>query len=139
MVGARTAILLALRQGPGYGRQLMRRVEAATGGRASLAPGSVYPVLRRLAGDRLVRKWTLVAGRVRGGRSRTYHELTLAGIREAESEARALAGLALAGRPALPVSPEERVAMRARVQRAAALFEFAAEAHASLVGTRRKA
>ena len=98
MVTARTAILQALRKGPGYGRLLMRRVTTATGGRASLAPGSVYPTLRALEKARLVRKWTVIAGRARGGRARTYYELTVEGIREAEAEAAALAGLTLGGR-----------------------------------------
>jgi DNA-binding PadR family transcriptional regulator len=62
MVTARTAILQALRQGPGYGRLLMRLVSTATGGRASLAPGSVYPTLKALEKARLVRKWTVIAG-----------------------------------------------------------------------------
>ncbi len=139
MITTRTAILQALRQGPGYGRLLMRRVGAATGGRASLAPGSVYPALRALEKARLVRKWTVVTGRVRGGRARTYYELTVAGIQEAEAEAMALAGIALARRPAAPESPAERTAMRARVERVAALFEFAAETRDALSRARRRA
>jgi PadR family transcriptional regulator, regulatory protein PadR len=139
MLTARAALLQALRQGPGYGRQLMRRVGAATGGRASLAPGSAYPTLRALEKARLVRPWTVIAGRARGGRARTYYELTVAGIREAESEAEALAGIALAGRPAPHVSPAERAAMRTRVERVAALFGFAAEVRASLARARRRA
>jgi DNA-binding PadR family transcriptional regulator len=139
MVTARTAILQALRQGPGYGRQLMRRVGAATGGRASLAPGSVYPMLRALEQDGLVRRWTVVAGRTRGGRARTYYELTVAGIREAESEAAALLGITLAGGPAPRLSPAESAAMRSRVARVAALFDFAVEARASLARARRRA
>ena len=67
MLTARSALLLALRQGPGYGRQLMRRLHAATGGRASLAPGSVYPALRALQEARLVRGWTVIAGRPGAG------------------------------------------------------------------------
>jgi PadR family transcriptional regulator PadR len=139
MVTARTAILQALREGPGYGRLLMRRVGAATGGRASLAPGSVYPTLRALERDGLVRTWTVIAGRARGGRARTYYELTMAGIREAELEAAALLGMTLAGRPAPQAAPAERAAMRTRVERVAALFEFAVEARASLARARRRA
>jgi DNA-binding PadR family transcriptional regulator len=89
---ARTAVLQALRQGPGSGRLLMRRVEAATGGRVSLAPGTVYPALRALEQAGLVRRWTVVAGRVRGGRSRTYYELTWRGF-ASQAEARALVGI----------------------------------------------
>ena len=139
MVTTRTAILQALRQGPGYGRLLMRRVGAATGGRASVAPGSVYPALRALEKARLVRKWTVVTGRVRGGRARTYYELTVAGIQEAESEARALTRMLSAGRSVREASAAERAAMRERIERAADLFDFATEMRESLARARRRA
>jgi DNA-binding PadR family transcriptional regulator len=139
MITSRTAILQALRQGPGYGRQLMRRVDAVTGGRASLAPGSVYPTLKALEKARLVRKWTVIAGRARGGRARAYYELTVVGIREAEVEAAALAGIALTGRPPRQVSAVERSLLRERAERVAALFDFATEARDSLVRARRGA
>jgi PadR family transcriptional regulator PadR len=138
VITCRTAILQALRQGPGYGRQLMRRVEAVTGGRASLAPGSVYPTLKVLEAARLVRKWTVIAGRARGGRARTYYELTVAGIREAEVEASALAGIALADRLPRQVSAVERSLLRERAERVAALFDFATEARDSLARARRR-
>ena len=133
MLTARSVLLLALRQGPGYGRQLMRCIRTATGGRASLAPGSVYPALRALAEARLVRKWTVVEGRARGGRARTYYELTVPGVRTADSEAAALAGIALASRPARLVSPAERTAMRSRIERLAELHAFATEVRESVV------
>jgi PadR family transcriptional regulator, regulatory protein PadR len=138
MVTSRTAILQVLRHGPGYGRLLMRRVGTATGGRASLAPGSVYPTLRALEKARLVRTWTVIAGRARGGRARTYYELTVTGVREAEADSRALAQIALAGRPSPQVSVSERAAMRARVERVAALYQFAAEVRESLPRARRR-
>ena len=139
MLAARTAILQALRQGPGYGRLLMRRVTTATGGRASLAPGSVYPTLKALEKARLVRKWTVIAGRARGGRARTYYELTVEGIREAEAQAAALAGITLGGRPPLEVSASERSVRRARAERVAALFDFASETRDLLAPARKGA
>jgi PadR family transcriptional regulator, regulatory protein PadR len=139
MITVRTALLQALRQGPGYGRQLMRRVDTATQGRASLAPGSVYPALRALEKARLVRKWTVVAGRQRGGRARTYYELTVPGIQEADSEARALTGLLLAGRSTRGASAADHAAMRERIERVAGLFYFASEARASIARARRRA
>jgi PadR family transcriptional regulator len=138
MVTTRTAILQALRHGPGYGRLLMRRVEAATGGRASLAPGSAYPALRALEKARLVRKWTVVTGRVRGGRARTYYELTVAGIQEAESEMRALTRMLSAGRSVREASAAERAAMRERIERAADLSDFATEMRESFARGRRR-
>ncbi len=139
MITSRTATLQALRRGPGYGRLLMRRVDAATGGRASLAPGSVYPVLRALERARLVRKWTVIVGRARGGRAREYYELTVAGVREADADAAALAGVALIGPPLLPVSAVERSVLRERAERVIALFDFATEARDSLARARRRA
>jgi DNA-binding PadR family transcriptional regulator len=139
MLAARTAILQALRQGPGYGRLLMRRVSTATGGRSLLAPGSVYPALKALEKARLVRKWTVIAGRERGGRARTYYELTVAGIREAEADAIALAGITRSGQPPLQVSASERSDQQARAERVAALFDFASEARDSLARSRRGA
>jgi DNA-binding PadR family transcriptional regulator len=139
MLTARTAILQALRQGPGYGRLLMRRVSTATGGRASLAPGSVYPTLKALEKARLVRTWTVIAGRARGGRARTNHELTVEGLREAEAAAAALAGITLSGRPPLDVSASERSVRQARAERVAALFDFASETRDSLARARRGA
>jgi DNA-binding PadR family transcriptional regulator len=138
MLTARAATLQALRQGPGFGRQLMRRVDAATRGRARLAAGSVYPALRALERSRLVRKWTVITGRTRGGRARTYYELTVAGVREAEAEAAALLGITLLGRSPREVSEAERSAMRERVERAARLFGFAVEAREALARARRR-
>jgi hypothetical protein len=76
---------------------------------------------------------------VRGGRARTYYELTIAGVREAEAEAVALAGIARAGRPAPAVSAAERVDMRMRIQRVAELLRFSDEVRESLPRARRRA
>ena len=94
MVTARAALLQALRGGPGYGRDLIRRINRATGGRVSLAEGSVYPALKALEVRRLVRSWTVVPGRTRGGRARTYYELTVKGIRGARASGEAMVRLA---------------------------------------------
>lgn len=139
MVAARAAILQVLRRGPSYGRQLTRRVSQATGGKLSLAPGSLYPALRDLRMAGLIRAWTVVAGRTRGGRARTYYELTLAGIREAESEAAALAGLLSGGRSPRPLSSGELASIRDRIERVATLFDFARRGRQSLARPRRRA
>ena len=81
MVTARTAVLLALRRGPVYGRELIRRIGRVTGGRMRLSEGTVYPALRALRDARLVAAWNVVPGRKRGGRSRVYYELRCAGVR----------------------------------------------------------
>lgn len=127
MLSSRTALLQALRQGPGYGQQLMRRVAVATRGRARLVPGSVYPALQALEKAGRVRSWTVIPGRARGGRARTYYELTVDGVREAELEAQALGEIARVRRPRPPISVAERAAMRVRVERVAELFDFASQ------------
>ena len=138
MLTSRTALLQALRQGPGYGQQLMRRVAVATQGRASPAPGSVYPALRALEKAGLLRSWSVIPGRARGGRARTYYELTVGGVREAELEAEALGEIALVRRPVAPIGVAERAAMRSRVERVAELFDFASLLRDSLGRARRR-
>jgi len=125
MLGAQTAVLLALRQGPGYGRELVRRIRIASGGRLRLADGSVYPALRRLERSRLARSWQVVPGRRRGGRSRTYYELTARGVRASAAAAGALEGLVAARARFRPASPEELERMRQRLELGAELSETA--------------
>ncbi len=126
MVTARVALLLALREGPGYGRELVERIRRASAGRVRFAEGTIYPALRRLEAGRLVRSWTVVPGRRRGGRQRSYYEVTERGVRALESERESLRGL-LAGRaPAVP-GPEERERMARRVELGAELSEAGLE------------
>lgn len=124
MVSARTALVLVLRDGPGYGRELVRRIQGATGGRERLAEGSVYPALRGLAAARLVRAWRVVPGRRRGGRARTYYELTERGLEAAEVERAGLQRLVASGAHSLP-GPEERERMARRIELGAELSEAA--------------
>jgi len=72
----RTAILLALREEPAHGYEVMRRLEEMSGGLWRPSPGSVYPHLQMLEDEGLVR-----SSEVDG--SRTY-TLTDAGRAEAE-------------------------------------------------------
>jgi PadR family transcriptional regulator, regulatory protein PadR len=124
MVTARTALLQALRGGPSYGRDLIRRIDRATAGRVRLADGSVYPALKALQGQRLVRSWTVVPGRTRGGRARTYYELTVTGVRGARASGEAL--VRLAGSSANPpASPADVARTVQRVRRGMELSEFA--------------
>jgi len=123
MVDARTAVLLALRRGPAFGRELLRRVRGAAGGRVRLAEGSVYPALRSLERARLAHGWIVVPGRRRGGRARRYYELTERGIRVAEAAARDLRALAGDRPEALAASAADLERMRERLVRAAELSE----------------
>jgi DNA-binding PadR family transcriptional regulator len=51
----RTALLSALSERPMNGYQLMQDIAARTGGRWRVSPGSIYPTLRRLRDDGLIR------------------------------------------------------------------------------------
>jgi DNA-binding PadR family transcriptional regulator len=123
MVSARTALLVALRDGPGYGRELARRIRTASGGRTRLGEASIYPALRELRAARLVNSWEVVPGRTRGGRSRTYYELTERGARAASDVRAALLGLAGTA-PAAPGSEAGR-SMRRRIDLGVELSEAA--------------
>lgn len=126
MITSRTALLLALREGPGYGRELVRRIQRATGGRVRLAEGSIYPALHRLEAARLARRWNVVPGRRRGDRARTYYELTERGVRASEVDRADLLGMA-AGEAPRSVSGEERERMRRRIELGAELSDAAGE------------
>ncbi len=123
MVTARAALLQALREGPAYGRELVRRIARATSGRVRFAEGSIYPALRRLLASRLVRSWSVVPGRRRGGRARRYYELTERGVRASDAERRDL--LLLAGAASSLPDPAEQERMRARIELGAELSEEA--------------
>jgi DNA-binding PadR family transcriptional regulator len=88
---------------------------------------------------RLVRTWTVVPGRARGGRARRYYELTVVGIREAEREGGALAAIALARGSAPTLSAAEREAMRERVELVAELYAAAMELRDGLARAKRLA
>ena len=72
----RSALLIALLDGPGHGYELIQALETKTGGRWRPSPGSVYPLLQLLADE------GLVSASDRDGK-RTF-ELTDAGRAEAE-------------------------------------------------------
>lgn len=111
-MSTRAALLEALFSGPGYGLDLVARVRRKTSLR--LGPGSVYPALRSLEAQGLARSWKVVPGRRRGGRSRTYYELTPKGVAAAESQRRVLQGLVPSSAP--EPSVEEVRLMRERLR-----------------------
>ena len=73
----RSALLIALLDGPGHGYELIQALETKTDGRWRPSPGSVYPSLQLLADE------GLVTATDRDGK-RTF-ELTDAGRAEAEA------------------------------------------------------
>ena len=94
-------------------------------GRLRFAEGSIYPALRHLEAARLVRSWGVVPGRRRGGRARTYYELTERGARASEADRVALLRLAVPDSPRLP-GPDECRRMLERIELGAELSEAAA-------------
>jgi DNA-binding PadR family transcriptional regulator len=142
-VTTRAALLQALRQSPGYGLELIRRVESITGGLLRLSEGRVYSILAALAKEGLVRVSRVAPKGRRGARTRIYYDLTSQGVEVSASERAVLSAL-VAGRttPHHPVSWYERTAMARRVLEAEDLaesgeqFRSAASAPTRLSGRR---
>ena len=118
-LNARTAVLLALDR-PGYGLQIIERVRQHTAGRIRLRLGSVYPALRGLGSQGLVRSWG--APNPKRGRRRLYYELTPKGVAAARAEREAIQGLLLPARNAPPA--QELARMRDRLRECVALSAF---------------
>ena len=118
-LAARAAILLAL-DDPGYGLQIIDRIRERTAGRVRLRIGSVYPALRALEKERLVRSWEVPA--LKGGRRRRYYELTVKGVGAATAQ-RELLGNLLGGESQV-VTPEALKAMRGRLAECSAVSSF---------------
>lgn len=93
MIETRTALLQALMKKPSYGLELIDLVRDMTGGKVRIVQGRVYPVLRSLEADGLLRSWDGDPVPERGGRPRRYYELTAEGRRVATGEAKAIAAL----------------------------------------------
>jgi DNA-binding PadR family transcriptional regulator len=136
MVSARTAVLLALRRGPVYGRALIRRIGRVTGGRMRVSAGTVYPALRALRSARLVTAWGVVRGATGGARASITADSLWCGRRR---EARALVELADARRRVGGPNQVTRDAMRARLLRVAELADAVARLRGSLARERRPA
>lgn len=115
----RSALLQALRERPGYGTELIRRLEKAG---IALAEARVYPVLRELESRRIVASARVAPRERRGGRTRIYYRLTPAGERLAEREGAILLSLAVGSLRPLPTE-RERARMAARIVEADELAE----------------
>jgi PadR family transcriptional regulator PadR len=98
-ITTKAALLQALIRGEGYGLELIDRVKERTKGKVPLHQGTVYPALRELERDGLVKSWDGEPLPERGGRPRRYYKLTAAGQRAALDDQRAVAGLFLVPEP----------------------------------------
>jgi DNA-binding PadR family transcriptional regulator len=136
-VTTRAALLLALRERPGYGLDLIRRVLELTRGQVRLSEARVYPSLKALEKGHLVRASVLAPKGRRGARSRTYYDLTVAGV-EASNECREALRALVAGHPRLPKpAPADRLRMAERLVEADALATFATELAEARPASRR--
>lgn len=107
LLGTRSALLLALRTGPGYGRELIRQVRRTSAGRAPLSEARVYPVLRALEQEGLVESRVSAPGGRRGARARTYYDLTVRGVQASSRELAALRALVEPGTgPRIPAASQ---------------------------------
>ena len=118
---ARAAVLLGAAPGPCLWGGA-RRPLSATGHR--LALGAVYPVLKALVRRRLLRPWKVVPDGRRGGRSRTYYELTYRGLLHAQAEASALGSLLKPERATLGRNRPSPRLLRTRLERVSDLIAF---------------
>jgi len=92
-VSTKAALLQALIRGEGYGLDLIDRVKERTKGKVKIHQGNVYPALRDLEAEGLVRSWEAEPLPERGGRPRRYYKLTATGQKAALQQAEAVAGL----------------------------------------------
>lgn len=122
IVSTKAAILQALTDGPRYGRDLIRILQARARGIVNPRPGTVYRAAESLARGGLLRTWIVVPGGRRGARSRRYYELTTRGVGEAEAQREALTRLL--GPPAARESADEARLMGERLRRAADVSAF---------------
>jgi PadR family transcriptional regulator len=93
-VNTKAALLQALVSGPGFGLELIDRVEKRTKGKIPLHQGSLYPALRDLERDGMVESYNgdeVVPER--GGRPRRYYKLTAKGAKAAMEQKAAVSWL----------------------------------------------
>lgn len=86
-------ILLALVDGPEHGYQIMKEVEARSGGKVRIGPGTLYEGVQRLVKNGLIEE---SAERPEGDlddQRRRYYQLTAFGQQTLEAEADRLADL----------------------------------------------
>lgn len=122
-ITTKVALLQALRDGPGYGQELIRRVGQITEGALRLTPGRVYPALLALAAEALIAGRRVSPKGTRGARSRTFYELTPRGLAASTEQRRVLASIVRRSAPPLP-DASERGRMAARLLEAEELAQL---------------
>src|SRR5438093_4523823 len=75
-------VLALLRERAMYGYEMVKQVNARSGGKLEWKEGTLYPTLHRLEADGLVKSSWRETNADEGGRSRKYYSITGAGRRE---------------------------------------------------------
>jgi DNA-binding PadR family transcriptional regulator len=89
----RASALQVLLEGPAYGSELIARFARRAAGLSRLTPARVYPVLKTLESERLVKTVRVAPRGRRGARTRVYYVLTERGRRSARAERNMLQAL----------------------------------------------
>ncbi len=92
-LSTRIAILAVLMHGRSFGLEIIEKVHTRTHGKIVLNQGTVYPALKALEREGLVRSFEGEPLPERGGRPRRYYELTGEGRRAAVEQKRAIPGV----------------------------------------------
>lgn len=86
-------IMLALADGDSHGYGIMQEVDAMTGGRMRLGPGTLYRSMQRMAVDGYIEELPLQLDSEHDDERRRYYRLTTLGFAVARAEATRLAEL----------------------------------------------
>jgi PadR family transcriptional regulator PadR len=92
-VTARAAILAALVSGESYGLEIIEKVKERTKGAIVLNEGSVYPALKAMEREGLLRSFDGPSMPERGGRPRRLYKITGEGRRVAAEQHSAVTSL----------------------------------------------
>ena len=93
LIRPEAALLQALIKGDSYGLELIDRVKDATKGKLVLSQATIYPALRSMVTDGLLRSYEGEPLRERGGRPRRYYQITAKGRKVAMEDRQTIAGL----------------------------------------------
>ena len=91
-------ILLALAEGERHGYAIMQSVDETTGGKIKMGPGTLYGTIKRLLSAGLIEECAKRPEAEDDDERRRYYQLTRAGRRAAEAEARRYAEVVAAAK-----------------------------------------
>lgn len=86
-------ILLALKDGVAHGYSIMKEVEACSGGKVRIGPGTLYEAIGRLVAMDLLREVSERSPKKADKRRRRFYKLTALGTKVMRLEAQRLAEL----------------------------------------------